>query len=181
MNRNTNPNHDVQISVPLSKLSAGRRNPRRVKLERDAHRRLVASIRAHGLLAPLVVRPDDNTQGGYRVIAGNRRLSALREAYKEALKGGRPPKVPCVLRAVDDQTADALALAENFVREPMHALDEAEAFARLAQEEAKGVRSIAAEFGVSEPYVDLPHQKRARSGPVSVLFRLERFGADIAD
>ena len=105
MNRNTNPNHDVLISVPLSKLAAGRRNPRRVKLERDAHRRLVASIRAHGLLAPLVVQPDDKNPGAYRVIAGNRRLAALREAYKDAAK---PPKVPCVLRAVDDQTADAI-------------------------------------------------------------------------
>ena len=60
---------------------------RRVKLERDAHRRLVASIRAHGLLAPLVVQPDDKNPGAYRVIAGNRRLAALREAYKDALRG----------------------------------------------------------------------------------------------
>jgi len=56
---------------------------------------------------------------------------------------------------VDDDTADALALAENFVREPMHPLDEAEAFAKLAREEAKGVESIASEFGVSQPYVRL--------------------------
>jgi len=120
----------------MSKLVPSRRNPRRVKPERDAHRRMVASIRAHGLLAPLVVRADENSSGGFKVIAGNRRLAALREVYKEA---GRPPKVPCVLRSVDDDTADALALAENFVREPMHPLDEAEAFAQLAREEAKGV------------------------------------------
>jgi ParB family chromosome partitioning protein len=148
MNRTLSPSRDVQVTVPLSKLVASRRNPRRVKPERDAHRRLVASIRAHGLLAPLVVRADDGSS--FRVIAGNRRLAALREAYKDAAK---PPRVPCVLRAVDDDTADALALAENFVREPMHPLDEAEAFARLAREEAKGVEAIAAEFGVSQPYV----------------------------
>ena len=168
MNRNTNPNHDVQISVPLSKLAASRRNPRRVKLERDAHRRLVASIRAHGLLAPLVVQPDDKNPGAYRVIAGNRRLAALREAYKDAAK---PPKVPCVLRAVDDQTADALALAENFVREPMHPLDEAEAFARLAREEAKGVQAIAAEFGVSEPYVRQRMKLATLADPVKAAYR----------
>jgi ParB/RepB/Spo0J family partition protein len=168
MNRNTNPNHDVLITVPLSKLAAGRRNPRRVKLERDAHRRLVASIRAHGLLAPLVIQPDDKNAGAFRVIAGNRRLAALREAYKDAAK---PPKVPCVLRAVDDQTADALALAENFVREPMHPLDEAEAFARLAREEAKGVRSIAAEFGVSEPYVRQRMKLATLADPVKAAYR----------
>jgi ParB/RepB/Spo0J family partition protein len=131
----------------MSKLVPSRRNPRRVKPERDAHRRMVASIRAHGLLAPLVVRADENTSGGFKVIAGNRRLAALRDVYKESAK---PPKVPCVLRSVDDDTADALALAENFVREPMHPLDEAEAFAQLAREEAKGVEAIAAEFGVSQ-------------------------------
>ena len=152
MNRIPSSSRDVQITVPLSKLTASRRNPRRVKPERDAHRRLVASIRAHGLLAPLVVQADEANAGHFRIIAGNRRLAALREAYKEAAK---PPKVPCILRAVDDQTADALALAENFVREPMHPLDEAEAFAKLAQDEAKSVESIAAEFGVSQPYVRL--------------------------
>ena len=146
---------DLQITVPLSKLTASRRNPRRVKPERDAHRRLVASIRAHGLLAPLVVQADDSNPGNFRIIAGNRRLAALREAYKDAAQGGKPPKVPCILRAVDEETADALALAENFVREPMHPLDEAEAFAKLAQDEAKRVESIAAEFGVSQPYVRL--------------------------
>ena len=123
MNRNPSSSRDVQITVSLSKLTASRRNPRRVKPECDAHRRLVASIRAHGLLAPLVVQADEANPGSFRIIAGNRRLAALREAYKEAAKA---PKVPCILRAVDDQTADALALAENFVREPMHPLDEAE-------------------------------------------------------
>ena len=47
------------VLIPLSKLAPGRHNPRRVKPERDAHRRLVASVRAHGLLQPLIVRPDD--------------------------------------------------------------------------------------------------------------------------
>jgi ParB family chromosome partitioning protein len=152
MSRIQSSSRDVQITVSLSKLTASRRNPRRVKPERDAHRRLVASIRAHGLLAPLVVQADESNPGNFRIIAGNRRLAALREAYKDAAK---PPKVPCILRAVDEETADALALAENFVREPMHPLDEAEAFAKLAQDEAKSVESIAAEFGVSQPYVRL--------------------------
>ena len=153
MNRSFSQSRDVQISVSLSKLISSKGNPRRVKPERDAHRRMVASIRAHGLLAPLVVRADDRSAGNFKVIAGNRRLAALREVYKDAAKAGRAPKVPCVLRSVDDDTADALALAENFVREPMHPLDEAEAFAKLAREEAKGVESIASEFGVSQPYV----------------------------
>jgi ParB family transcriptional regulator, chromosome partitioning protein len=168
MSRIQSSSRDVQISVSLSKLTASRRNPRRVKPERDAHRRLVASIRAHGLLAPLVVQADESNPGNFRIIAGNRRLAALREAYKDAAK---PPKVPCILRAVDEETADALALAENFVREPMHPLDEAEAFAKLAQDEAKRVESIAAEFGVSQPYVRQRMKLATLAEPVKTAYR----------
>ncbi|HXE54619.1 MAG TPA: ParB N-terminal domain-containing protein, partial [Tepidisphaeraceae bacterium] len=106
MSRIATQSRDVQISVSLSKLILSKRNPRRVKPERDAHRRMVASIRAHGLLAPLVVRADEG--GAFKVIAGNRRLAALRDVYKDSAK---PPKVPCILRVVDDDAADALALA----------------------------------------------------------------------
>jgi ParB family chromosome partitioning protein len=168
MNRILSQSRDVQISVSLSKLIPSRRNPRRVKPERDAHRRMVASIRAHGLLAPLVIRADEGNGGGFKVIAGNRRLAALRDLYRDT---ARPPRVPCILRSVDDDTADALALAENFVREPMHPLDEAEAFAKLAREEAKGVESIAAEFGVSQPYVRQRMKLATLAEPVKAAYR----------
>jgi ParB family chromosome partitioning protein len=168
MNRNLSQSHGVQISVSLSKLVPSRRNPRRVKPERDAHRQKVATIRAFGLIEPLVVRADDNVPGGYRIIAGNRRLAALRDVYKDA---ARPPKVPCILRAVDDDTADALALAENFVREPMHPLDEAEAFARLARVEGKGAEAIAAEFGVSQSYVRQRMKLATLAEPIKRAYR----------
>jgi ParB family transcriptional regulator, chromosome partitioning protein len=168
MNRTFSQSRDVQITVSLSKLIPSKRNPRRVKPERDAHRRMVASIRAHGLLAPLVVRADDGNAGDFKVIAGNRRLAALRDVYKDS---ARPPKVPCILRSVDDDTADALALAENFIREPMHPLDEAEAFAKLAREEAKGIESIAAEFGVSQPYVRQRMKLATLAEPVKAAYR----------
>ena len=113
-----------------------------------------------------MVRADDNSAGDFKVIAGNRRLAALRDVYKDS---PRPPKVLCVLRSVDDDTADALALAENFVREPMHPLDEAEAFAKLAREEAKGVESIASEFGVSQPYVRLCGGQHKRTYVLSIF------------
>ncbi len=168
MNRIASQSRDVQISVSLSKLIPSKRNPRRVKPERDAHRRMVASIRAHGLLAPLVIRADEGNGGSFKIIAGNRRLAALRDVYKDL---SRPPKVPCVLRSVDDDTADALALAENFIREPMHPLDEAEAFAKLAREEAKGVEAIAAEFGVSQPYVRQRMKLATLAEPVKAPYR----------
>jgi ParB family chromosome partitioning protein len=146
------------VLIPLSKLAPSRRNPRRVKPERDAHRRLVASIRAHGLLQPLIVRPvvvtgDDvpnGRPGAYRVTAGHRRLAALREVHR----GDDAVRVPCVVRPADtDDAADAQALAENFAREPMHPLDEATAFAKLAREDGRDAEAIAADFGVTPGYV----------------------------
>jgi ParB/RepB/Spo0J family partition protein len=168
MNRIVSQSRDVQISVSLFKLIPSKRNPRRVKPQREAHRQMVASIRAHGLLAPLVIRAHDDSLGDFKVIAGNRRLAALREVYKESVK---PPKILCVLRSVDDDTADALALAENFVREAMHPMDEADAFAKLAREESKGVEAIAAEFGVSQPYVRQRMKLATLAEPVKAAYR----------
>ncbi len=62
-------------------------------------------------------------------------------------------------------------LAENFVREPMHPMDEAEAFAQLAQEEAKGVEAIAAEFGTSQSYVRQRMKLATLAEPVKAAFR----------
>src|SRR6266550_1971376 len=123
----------VQLSVPLSHLVPSRRNPRKVKPGRDAQQRLVALIRSQGLLQPLVVRPVEGKPKYFEVVAGDRRLRALREIHK----GDGDPKIPCVLRDVDAATADAMSLGENFAREAMHPLDEAEAFAKLASGENK--------------------------------------------
>lgn len=137
----------MQVSVVLSKLVATKCNPRKVKPAKDAHRRLVASIKAHGLLQPLVVR---EAEGGkqYLVIAGNRRLAALREVHK-----GKDAKIPCMLDKREEEPAEAISLAENFAREGMHPLDEAETFAALASGEGKDAEAIAADFGVTKHYV----------------------------
>jgi ParB family chromosome partitioning protein len=137
-----------QLSVPLSRLVMGKKNPRKVKPAREAHQRLVALIRSQGLLQPLVVKPAEDDPKRYRVIAGSRRLAALKEIH-----GKEDVKVPCVLLEVDPLTADALSLGENFGREAMHPLDEAEAFAKLASDDGKGAEAIAAEFGVTQMYV----------------------------
>jgi len=138
-----------QLSVPLSHLVPSRRNPRKVKPGRDAHQRLVALIRSQGLLQPLVVRSIEGKQKHFEVVAGDRRLRALREIHRN----DGDPKIPCILREVNTATADAMSLGENFAREAMHPLDEAEAFAKLATADGKNAEAIAAEFGVGEHYV----------------------------
>jgi len=156
-----------QLSVPLSHLLPSKRNPRRVKPDREAHRRLVALINAHGLLQPLVIRPCEGKPKDYLVIAGNRRLAALREIHRN----NGDPKIPCVLRKVDEETADALSLGENFGREPMHPLDEAEAFAKLASQDGKGAEVIASEFGVTDRYVRQRMKLATLAAPIKSAYR----------
>src|SRR5688500_4277518 len=122
----------VQLSVPLSQIVSSRRNPRKVKAGQEAHHRLVALIRSQGLLQPLVVRRIESKR--YGIIAGERRFRALKEIHRN----DGDPKIPCVLRDVDAVTADEMSLGENFGREAMHPLDEAEAFAKLATSDGKG-------------------------------------------
>jgi ParB/RepB/Spo0J family partition protein len=156
-----------QLVVPLSHLVPSKRNPRRVKPARDAHRRLVALIRSQGLLQPLVVRPLEGRPGHYGVIAGHRRLAALREIHH----GDGDPRILCVLRDVDLQTADALSLGENFGHCGMHPLDEAEAFARLAAQDGKDPEAIAAEFGVCIRYVAQRTKLATLADVVKVAYR----------
>ena len=171
--------------IPLCQLFASRTNPRRVRPERDAHRRLTASIRAYGLLEPLVVRPaprklaEDGSEDGalprYEVVAGRRRLDALRTIHRrtplETLKVFPGAGVPCMIHDVDAETAHGMALSENFAREGMHPLDEAEAFARLAHVDAKGVAAIAADFGVTARYVRQRMKLAGLADVVKVAFR----------
>jgi ParB family transcriptional regulator, chromosome partitioning protein len=158
----------MRVNVVLSKLHPNRMNPRWVKAKPEAQRRLVASLRAYGLLEPLVVRPMPDQSSEYQVIAGNRRLAALRQIHRNSKDD---PKISCEVRDVDDSTAGALSLSENFVREAMHPLDEAEAFAKLAADEAKGVEAIASEFGVTERYVRQRMKLAGLADMVKMAFR----------
>ncbi len=161
------------MKILLSKLVCDRQNPRRVKPEREAHRRLVASIRTFGLLEPLLVRPDDGDK--YKVIAGGRRLVALREVHR-----GDDPAIDCIRKQVDAEKGAAIGLAENFAREPMHPLDEAEAFAHLAKDEGEGVASIAEQFGVTENYVRQRMKLAGLAEVVKVAFRDDEINVAIA-
>ena len=165
----------VQLSVPLSRLVPSRRNPRKVKPAREAHRCLVALIRSQGLLQPLVVRGIEGKR--FEVVAGDRRLRALREIHK----GDGDPKIPCILRDVDAATADAMSLGENFGREAMNPVDEAEAFAKLANGEGKDAKAIAAEFGVAEHYVRQRMKLATLADPVKAAHREGTISTAIAE
>ncbi len=110
-------------AVAITDIQRNPYQPRR-HFDEVALNELAASIKAQGLMQPLVVRP--RPSGGYELIAGERRLRACGLAGLDA--------VPVVVKEVTDQQALALALIENLQREDLKPLEEAEALHRLREE-----------------------------------------------
>ncbi|SMX28223.1 Chromosome-partitioning protein Spo0J [Pelagimonas phthalicica] len=103
---------------------------------------LVSSIRALGMLQPLLVRPFED---GFEVIAGQRRLNACRIIAED----GEIDPIPCLVMAEgDDAAALEASLAENIERLPMDEVDQYKAFAKLIKE-GRDADDIAATFGIT--------------------------------
>ncbi|TAK91442.1 MAG: ParB/RepB/Spo0J family partition protein [Burkholderiaceae bacterium] len=110
-------------SLPLSLLQAGKYQPR-TRMDEASLNELAASIRAQGLMQPIVVRPVDGNR--YEIIAGERRFRASGIAGLS--------EVPVVVKNVPDEAALAMALIENIQREDLNPLEEAQGIQRLINE-----------------------------------------------
>ena len=110
-------------TLPVTEVVPGRYQPR-TRMDESALQDLAASIRQHGVMQPIVVRP--NGDGRHEIIAGERR-------YRAAQLAGLAD-VPVLVREATDQQALALALIENIQREDLNPLEEAQAVKRLIDE-----------------------------------------------
>jgi len=145
------PLHEPAIRpIALDRLSVAPENVRKTPPDAAAEAELKASIAGHGLLGNLVVR-SEGAGGSYAVVAGGRRLAALKALAADGVLDADHP-VPCL---VVDGAAESseLSLAENVVRIAMHPADQVIAFTELA-ESGVTVAAIAARFGISEPVVE---------------------------
>jgi len=106
--------------LPVEKISKGKYQPR-LSIDPDALQDLAESIKAQGLVQPVVVRRLDN--GNYELIAGERRWRASQMAGLHT--------IPAVVRDVPDEAAAAMSLIENIQREDLNPLEEALAMSRL--------------------------------------------------
>jgi ParB family chromosome partitioning protein len=108
--------------IPVDQIRRGKYQPR-IHIKPEALEELAASIRAQGVVQPVVVRPMGQ---GYELIAGERRWRAAQLAGLH--------EVPAVVRDIPDQAAAAMALIENIQRENLNPIEEARALHRLIQE-----------------------------------------------
>ncbi|WP_151839945.1 ParB/RepB/Spo0J family partition protein [Acinetobacter soli] len=125
-----------QVDVDL--LKRGEYQPRRFIQEQDL-KELAASIEKHGVMQPIVIRPIQDDQFSYEIIAGERRWRAAQLA---GLK-----QVPAIVRDLNDQVAIALALIENIQRQDLNPIDQALALQRFHDEFGLSHQEIAETVG----------------------------------
>lgn len=127
-----------QGELAIDEVVRGRYQPRREFAE-ESLRELAASIKSQGLMQPIVVRP--RPQGGYELIAGERRWRAAQMAGLT--------HIAAIVKQVSDEQASAMALIENIQREDLNPLEEAFALQRLRDEFGLTQQQVADAVGKS--------------------------------
>ena len=114
---------DALQAIAIDRVQPGKYQPR-TQMNDEALEELAASIREHGVMQPILVRPIDG--GRFEIVAGERRWRAAKRAGLA--------EVPALVKAVPDQSALALALIENIQREDLNPLEQANGLQRLIDE-----------------------------------------------
>ncbi len=129
--------------IPVDRITP---NPEQPRLAMDATslEELAASIREHGVLQPILVRPLGNNE--YQLIAGERRWRASIAAGHETIHA--------LVEEIDDDTALEISIIENLQREDLTPLDEAAMYERMVNEHGYSVRKLAQKLGKDKGYLE---------------------------
>lgn len=130
------------MMLRLSSIEPNKDQPRK-KFDEDALMELADSIRQHGVIQPLLVRPLDN--GMYQLVAGERRWRASRMAGLM--------EVPVVIRDLSDHEAMEIALIENLQRKDLNVIEEALGYQQLMEKYDMTQEKVAERVGKSRPAV----------------------------
>jgi ParB family transcriptional regulator, chromosome partitioning protein len=147
--------------VPIEQIHANPRQPRH-RFDHEATAGLADSIRRQGVIQPVVLRP--RLEGGYELIAGERRWRAAHEAGV--------PTVPAVIREADDRETLLIGLVENVARENLSPIEEARGYALLLDEFELSLGELAERVGRSKPAIS--NKLRLLDLPDDVLAMVER-------
>ncbi|MDY8109024.1 ParB/RepB/Spo0J family partition protein [Fulvimarina sp. 2208YS6-2-32] len=130
--------------VALAAVTANPNNPRRTFGEEDIAD-LTQSVKKHGIVQPLLVRPNPDKANSYEIVAGERRFRAARAAGLE--------NIPVVVRDIDDRQSIEIALIENVQRTDLNAVEEALAYERLIDEHGYTQADLAETLAKSRSHV----------------------------
>lgn len=129
--------------IPLDRIDSNPEQPR-LAFDEATLEELASSIREHGVLQPILVRPRDD--GRYQLIAGERRWRASRIAGV--------PNIPALVEDIDDETALEISIIENLQREDISPLDEAAMYDRMIREHGYSIRKLAEKLGKDKGYLE---------------------------
>lgn len=136
--------HDRAVrQIAVDRITPNPKQPR-IAADPAALDDLTASIREHGVLQPILVRPRE--RGHYEIVAGERRWRAV-TALALAM-------IPAIIEEMSDEQAIEIAVIENLQRENLSPLDEAAIFARMTSELGYSIRKLADKLGKDKGYIE---------------------------
>ncbi len=130
-------------NIPVDKVVPNPDQPR-LAMDKAGLDDLTASVREHGVLQPILVRPQPN--GHYQLIAGERRWRAARGAGLDT--------IPALIEEIDDETALEIAVIENLQREDLSPMDEALIYDKMIREHGYSIRKLAQKLGKDKGYLE---------------------------
>jgi ParB/RepB/Spo0J family partition protein len=129
--------------IPVDRIESNPQQPRMV-FDAEALHELAASIREHGVLQPILVRPLGENR--YQLVAGERRWRASKEAGLETIQA--------LVEELDDDTSLEIAIIENLQREDLSPLEEATMYDRMVREHGYSIRKLADKLGKDKGYLE---------------------------
>jgi ParB family chromosome partitioning protein len=130
-------------AIALDRIEANPNQPRTI-FDEDALHELANSIREHGVLQPILVRPLGDNR--YQLVAGERRWRASKEAGLATIQA--------LVEEIDDDTALEIAIIENLQREDLSPLEEATMYDRMIHEHGYSIRKLADKLGKDKGYLE---------------------------
>ena len=133
--------------VPVNRIEPNPENPR-LLFEESALEELAASIREHGVLQPILVRPMNReaSHDQYQLVAGERRWRAAILAGLQA--------IPALVEELDDDAALEIAVIENLQREDLSPLEEATMYEKMVRDHGYSIRKLAQKLGKDKGYLE---------------------------
>lgn len=130
------------VNIKISDIYPNNTQPRK-SFDEDKIIALCESIKKHGVLQPIVLKPDEN--GKYMIIAGERRYRACKMAKKE--------EIPAVIKDIPTKEVMEIALVENLQRENLNIIEEGIAYKNLIEKYKSTQEELASLVGKSRPYI----------------------------